>query len=333
MPDVVVQTEHDIEGLLEEIGIRLGRSTDWEVYGYCPWHEEILGRPDGHPTTWSVARNTGNSHCFSCGGGGTLIDLILRQRGGTAWAALSLMRQYGIDPTDVDTLPESFLGRRKGRSRPAPDHLDESALAGYVDPPLSALRKRHLTPAAARHYGVRWDAEEKCWITPIRLPGGALIGYQEKNERFFNNVPPKVPKSQTLFGIEVLENDVTAILVESPLDVLRIYGAGFEGAVAAFGVYVSPAQMGVLRSYTTEVILALDNDDNGRAETHRLITGEARGKRKKFAKPMVPWADKFPGLAVYNYGSSTAKDPGEQGDEEIEWGIMNAIPALDWSPA
>jgi hypothetical protein len=321
-------TEHDLEGLLAEIGIRLGRSTDWEVYGYCPYHEEMLGRPDGRPTTWSVARHTGNSHCFSCGGGGTLAELIIRQRGGTMWGALGLMRDYGIDPADPDDLPDTFYERSRRRRLDEYQHLPESALDRFIDVPLSALRKRCLTPSSVKEYGVRWDGERKAWITPIRLIGGALLGWQAKNKRLFRNEPDTVPKSKTLFGIDRLEPGMTAILVESPLDVCRLYAAGFEGGVSSFGVYVSDEQMRLLASVTDEVILALDNDDSGRAETRRLVTGEAKGKRRK---PAVNWAQKFPGMAVYDYGRSKAKDPGEQDDDEIEQGIEGAIPALDWS--
>lgn len=322
-----MSVEHDLEGLLDEIGIRLGRSTDHEVYGYCPGHEERLGRKDRSPTTWSVRRDTGYHFCFSCGYGGRLEELVIDQRGGSVWGAFSLMRSYGIDPSNIDDLPDSFYDRRR-RSKPSAAHLHESDLDRFVDPPPKALRSRHLLPSSAREYGVRWDAGERCWITPIRLVGGALLGWQAKNKRFFNNYPEKVAKSTTLFGIDRLENDVTAILVESPLDVCRIHTAGFNGGVSSYGVYVTDDQMRMLLSVTTEVIIALDNDDNGRRETHHLITGEPRTKR---GRKGTPWPQKFADFRVFNYGDSTAKDPGEMEDGEIEWGIEHAIPAEDWS--
>lgn len=320
---------HDLEGLLEEIGIGLGRSTDWEVYGFCPGHKERLGREDRRPTTWSVARTTGNHFCFSCGYGGTLPELIVEQVGGTTWGAMGRMIDHGMDPSDTADLPESFFDRRN--QKPSPKHMDERRLDAFTEPPLKALRKRSLTPSAARHYGIRWSPGDKCWITPIRLVGGALIGWQAKGKRFFDNYPAKVPKSQTLFGADVFpeEHGTTAILMESPLDVPRLYAAGFEGGLAAFGVYVSDDQMRLLLSLTDELILALDNDDNGVTETHRLITGE--NLRRKKNRQGIAWLTKFSDLRVYNYGDSSAKDPGEQDDDEIEWGIENAIPAIDWS--
>lgn len=320
--------DHDLEALLTDIGIKLGRSTDWEVYGYCPGHKEILGRADRTPGTWSVARTTGNHYCFSCGYGGTLVDLILDRKGGTPWGALTRMREYGIDLSDPDDLPESFFENRR-RTADVPDHLGEHELARFVDPPLKVLKKRCLTPVSAKHYGVRWDAERRCWITPIRLVGGALLGWQEKNERFFNNHPKKVAKSKTLFGIDVLPANATAILVESPLDVCRLHSAGFLGGVSSFGVMVSDDQMRLLLSVTDELILALDNDDNGLRETRHLLTGEPRGG--KFKKKGIPWLIKFADIRVFNYGESDAKDPGEMAADEIEWGIENAVPAEDWS--
>lgn len=319
----------DLESLLEDIGIKLGRSTDWEVYGHCPGHEKILGRKDRRPGTWSVARTTGNHHCFSCGYGGTLIELILEHKGGTVWGALARMKEFGIDPSDPDDLPDSFFEKRR-RTSAVPDQLPERELAGFQDPPLKALKDRHLTPASCREYGVRWNGERKSWITPIRLVGGALIGWQEKSKRFFNNHPDKVPKSQTLFGIDVFPENATAILVESPLDVCRLHSAGFLGGVSSFGVMVSDDQMRLLLSVTEELILALDNDDNGVRETAHLLHGEPRGG--KFKKQGIPWLAKFASIEVFNYGGSTAKDPGEMTNEEIAWGIENATPGEDWTP-
>jgi hypothetical protein len=89
--------------------------------------------------------------------------------------------------------------------------------------------------------------------------------------------------------------------------------------------------MRALRSVTGELMLALDNDDQGVSETYRLIHGKRMTPRRK-DRPMIPWAAKFPELLVFNYGDSTAKDPGEMNDEEIEWGIENATPALEWEP-
>lgn len=319
-------SDNNLEGLLESIGIDLGRSTDWEVYGYCPGHKRVLGRPDRRPTTWSVARTTGNHFCFSCGYGGTLVDLILERQGGTSWGALGLMRRHGIDPADPDALPDTIFDRK--RRRPTPEHMDDRHLDDFDDVPTKVLRKRCLTRSSVDHYGVRWDPDRSLWVTPIRLVGGALIGWQEKGKRHFMNVPDKVLKSRTLFGCDVFEEGTTAILVESPLDVCRIYAAGFLGGLSSFGVYVSEDQRGLLSSLTEEVILALDNDDNGRKETHHLLTGDPRTPKGRRG---VDWTQKFADVKVFNYGRSKAKDPGEMDDDEIEWGIENAVPALEWT--
>lgn len=316
-------TEPDLEGLLEYIGIELGDSTPKEVYGYCPGHKQNLGRKDRHPTSWSVRRSTGAHWCFSCMYGGSLPDLIEEMTGANYWNALGLCRKFGIDLADMSDLADHYVDRRN-----APDVvlMDERTLRQFTEPPRKALAKRDISAAAARHFGILWDAEEQCWITPIRLIGGALIGWQAKGGRYFNNYPKGVPKSTTLFGGHVFPEGGTAILMESPLDAARVYTAGFEGGVSSYGVYVSDDQMRLLTQVTDEVILALDNDEQGQWLTWWLIHGERQGTKRKGIK----WGTKLD-LYVYDYKGS-AKDPGEQSDRAIEHGIDNRIPALDWEP-
>jgi hypothetical protein len=317
-------SDPDLEGLLEEIGIRLGRSTDEEVYGYCPGHRAMVGREDRRPTTWSVRRKDGAHYCFSCDYGGTLAELITEHGGGSYWSALGTMRRFGIDLSDISSLPDNYFDRKPIEQ---PKQMPEEALAEFSAPPLAALRRRHIDPESAEFYGVRWDPSIKAWILPIRLVGGALLGWQAKSKRLFDNYPAKVPKRMTLFGAPQFDSGTTAILVESPLDVPRLHTAGFLGGLSAYGVSVHEEQMRLLFSLTDEVMLALDNDDAGRAETHYLITGKRLTKARK--KPGIPWATKGT-ITVFNYGDAEGKDPGELTDDEIEWGVENAIRAIDW---
>jgi DNA primase len=78
------------------------------------------------------------------------------------------------------------------------------------------------------------------FILPVRDPdNGKLWGWQEKGKRYFRNVPEGVRKGHTLFGIREFPADSPAVLVESPLDVARLYTVGYRNAVSSFGAGVT----------------------------------------------------------------------------------------------
>lgn len=324
-------TEPDMEGLLTEIGVRLGHVGDKEIYGICPGHKEMLGREDRSPDTWSVNRYTGVSYCFSCGWSSTLPELVERQTGTSRWGALTLMRNYGIDPTEVETMPASIFDKPQRKANTP--HLPESALDQFVPPPAKELASRNLTADTAEYFGVLWDPDERAWILPIRLVGGALIGWQMKKQKFVLNYPEGVSQKATMFGADKFPSGATAILVESPLDVLRLWDAGFEGALATMGANVTDDQMRLLMSLTSSVLLGFDNDDAGKLAMIQWITGQTRRKRRRGAPTKMVWAAKFDEVTVANYSHTDAKDFGDMTDAEIERSLVGATDGLDWAAA
>ena len=89
------------------------------------------------------------------------------------------------------------------------------------------------------------------------------------------NYPKAVTKSKTLFGVNELIGD-QVVLVESPLDVVRLASVGIYAA-ASYGAMVSKAQIQVLIDVADRIVLALDNDEEGErqadkgAAKHRVI--------------------------------------------------------------
>jgi DNA primase len=312
----------EMEDLLDELGVRLGHSTAHEVFGLCPGHKENLGREDRTPKTWSVSRYTGAHYCFSCGFGGSMPELIMKLSKRSYWDALKLMREYDIDPADPDDLPKTYRPKGKVETfKTMPDHT----LQVFGPPPEKELRRRKISLEAAAHYDVLWDDEVPCWICPIKLLGGALLGWQAKGKGYFDNYPESVPKSQTCFGIDKFEPGTTAILMESPLDAPHLWTEGFDGGLASFGVGVSDDQLRLILSLTDKLLLALDNDEEGERWTRRIITGDLGPKKPRG----TAWGTKF-NLEVINYKKTKAKDPGEMTGEQLEWALENAIHSTEY---
>lgn len=138
------------------------------------------------------------------------------------------------------------------------------------------------------------------------------MGWQEKKGHTFFNRPNDVRKSASLFGFNRLSPGQTAILVESPLDAVRIASIGIPGAVASYGAMVSDVQMRMIKQRASSLILALDNpfvDRAGREAADQIY-------RRWTAFGMK--------IKIFDYSGVTAKDPGEMSADEIEAGINNA---------
>jgi len=311
----------DIPTVLEVLGI------DHEVHGneansYCPMHEARTGKEDRSPSWW-MNLETGQHICFSCGYKGSVLLLVCDVQkfhtklwGGADepdyaaakyWlstvAGLSLERLGEI----LENLP-SYV-----RSAPKPLEMSNARLAVYIDPPLEELEKRNIQLASAQKYGVLWDSKKKAWILPIREPHfDKLLGWQEKGtvERTFFNRPAGLQRSKTLFGVHTQEDDLV-IVVESPLDCVRMDSAGFTGTVAVCGSTISEDQVRLMK-HSQKVIVAFDNPNLDKAG-------------RKASKEMIGWARKYGlNLFFFNYGSTGKKDPGDLTDAEIAWGIENA---------
>lgn len=311
----------DVEEVLLALGIDAELKTH-EASALCPMHKKRTGKEDNNPSWW-INLETGMHMCFSCGYKGNLIQLIadIHEFYIDVWGKEQAY-DYVAAETWLHTVkkvdPEQLLDALRKLptyiiSSPKPLAMSEARLAVFEFPPSTALASRRLTEDAARSYGILWDTRKEAWILPLRDPHfNKLMGWQEKGtlSRTFFNRPTGLNKSKTLFGIEN-QNEDTVVVVESPLDAVRLSSCGVRGAVAVCGSSVSEEQVKLLR-YSEKIICAFDNPNIDKAGY-------------KASREMRDYARKY-GLNLYyfNYGESMKKDPGDMTDEEIRWGIDNA---------
>lgn len=293
-----------IESTILALGIE-GTLRGSEFVALCPAHEARTGSPDTNPS-WSINVDTGLFLCFSCGYRGSLVTLISDIRGIPADEAKSLIVKPEL-ATTMSRITAPYI------SIQPPKTLPEGRLSRYTDPPRWARTKRRISEAACHAFGVRWDFTNDSWILPIRRPSdSALLGWQVKSEseRAFSNFPTGVPKSTTLFGYDIFTGG-RMVVVESPLDAVRLWSDGFHAAVATYGAIVSKAQV-VLMTAADEVVFALDNpriDDAGRKANERLLV-DTKGVLKN--------------VTFFEYGDADAKDPGDMSAADIDAGLRRA---------
>lgn len=287
-------TSDDLVALLSDLNVDIRRSDGKEITGRCPVHLKVTGKEDRSPS-WSMNSSTGLWLCFSCGARGTLSTLVSELTGDPD-SVLNVQR-YIIESS------LHSIAAPKSRPEVPVDWVTYSRFSRVPDR-LSALR--NLNPDFVWKHGIRWDAEAKAWIIPIISPVGELRGWQAKKTGWFRNHPEGVRKSETLFGIDRFSN-TTAVLVESPLDVVRLQGVTSDvQGLASFGAAVSDAQIKLLSMFADRLIIALDNDSAGLQAARRMHAS-------------LPYFRK--GIYWFDYGKSTAKDIGDMTDEEILSGL------------
>ena len=297
----------DVEKILLFLEIPLHAQRGSEVNGLCPMHKARTGKEDHRPSWW-INSETGAHICFSCGYKGNIYTLISDIKGIDYHDA----REY-ID--DTAELPIDSLMKR---IKELPQYvvaeetipMSEARLAVYGEPPDIELKKRFLTREAVNTYGVLWDKTNEAWILPIRDPDTfSLLGWQEKGARgrFFKNQPAGVKKSKTVFGVQHL-NEEYLIVVESPLDVVRLASIGINGAVSIYGAMMSDEQAKIIRR-AKRVAAAFDNDPAG----------------KKACEQIRDYARKYGfDLLFFNYNGIDVKDVGDMTEVEIIRGLETA---------
>jgi hypothetical protein len=269
----------DVLKCLDELGIHVLRITGDEAVARCPGHLRMVGKEDNDPS-WSVNIESGVHNCFACGFRGPFAAVVREVLDLPSNEADAWVRARG----SLDRVEQLLTGGYISELTPQPPKapINEADLALCVPPPRDVLRSRNVTGEAAAAFGILYDRLKDCWITPIRDPvTRKLWGWQEKAVvgRYFRNRPRQVEKSRTLFGLDQPSPGRQAIIVEAPLDAAVIRSAGIPGALSSFGAGISDAQMQIVLEQFDTLILALDNDPDGRKNTERVYANWHRRLR------------------------------------------------------
>lgn len=276
----------DIEGVLADLGIDILRVTGDELVAKCPQHFNRTGKEDSRPS-WSINSASLAHHCFSCGYSGGLSSLYRDMTGGVPE---DLTWEIAKSSVISKVIERTVVEEPKG---PA---VNEWMLTHFADMPDKLLRIRQLTRTSIDAFQVRWDAERRMWVIPVRSPKGDLWGYQFRQKGKVLNHPPGMTKGRTLFGLHLLSED-RAMVVESPLDVIRLHGLGIP-AVATFGASISDEQLTLLSRNLRIIVAAMDNDPAGSAANRRLQYLKSRCV-----------------VLPFDYLGLEAKDPGDIEDD------------------
>lgn len=293
----------DLASILASAGVELKRIGEREITGKCPVHIRTVGREDRSPS-WSINAHSGLWICFSCGARGTLSSLLSELLGSTD--SISIQKYLINSRYSTLTQPKREVEEVV---------VDIDTFFEFERVSSTKCSAKNLDPDQVFTYGVRWNPANKSWCLPIISPMGKLMGWQEKKFGWVRNFPVGVKKSETLFGVERFRSR-TAVLVESPLDIVR-FASSFSSpqALATFGAHVSKRQLSLLVHLADNIIVAMDNDEAGVEASKRIYRDLPRPRKS---------------LKWWNYKGTRAKDIGDMSDEEVEKGLRTATIIPPW---
>ena len=151
--------------------------------------------------------------------------------------------------------------------------IDHAHKNGYTD---EELRLSGIVSAKEDNANHIYDRFRNRLMFPIWNEQGRIIAFSarsvEKDPKGWKYVnspeSPVFKKSRTLYGLHFARTAIAdkkyALLCEGQLDVIAMHRAGCDNAVAAQGTAFGAEHAAILKRYTTEIRLALDNDKAGR---------------------------------------------------------------------
>lgn len=239
----------------------LRRSGRNQLRGRCPLHDGE-GRDTFHVDTAEQV-----FHCFSCGAGGSVLDLVAKIEGCGLREAAQKLSGWSSMTGNLAPLQKTTVTKK---INPIPPLRFQLRGVNVRHPYLAS---RGIHEATAREFGIGFYAGpglmSQRLVIPIDDEAGRLVGYggrsldgSEPRYRF----PAGFAKSQVLFNLHraAVTGQPTAIIVEGFFDCLKVYQAGFASVVALMGSALYEPQRRLLLQRFRQIVLMLDGDAPGR---------------------------------------------------------------------
>lgn len=296
-PDVLIP-EEQLLGILEDLNINIVGQTSTDIICSCPFHLNL------DTPAFNISKN--KNHLFrcwnpSCGAKGNIFILIERIKGVTPIASLGYLHSFKTT---------TRLASRNQRKKEERDYetIEEEALENFSYSlwDLGYMLRRGFNKSTIRYFQVGRIGN---YITiPVWDENNRLVGISKRD---VSPAPKRkyldsgLPKKYVLFNLNNAIRHDSVIVVEGPMDAMRVHQAGYHNVVAILSGSLSKFQESLLKRNFRECIIFTDNDDAGR----RL--GEDIANRCRQLR--IYWAE-YP---------SGAKDPGELSEEAIQKAIKD----------
>jgi len=258
--------------VLEGYGVweKLRRSGREQYRGRCPIH-----RGEG-PEAFHAHLGKNVFHCFACGAGGNVLDLVAElEQCSAREAALRLQRRYVVGRAPAPRPSEPGDGPLVTEKREGNPVLSFSLPGLVAEHPY--VSGRGLSRQTACRFGIGYHAGPGIMSGRLAIPihdeHGRLVAYCGRSvvaEPPRYRFPARFRKSAVLFNYHraAAGSEGRVVVVEGFFDCMRVHQAGFAAVVALMGAALSSEQADLLAGRFSEIVLMLDGDPAGWAGTH-----------------------------------------------------------------
>lgn len=323
---------HKLSQCIEEVFERIGLDLDdygmskVQIRGVSPCHEGA-----DNPTSFAYYFDNGLWQCFSnnCHQqyGSDTLGLIMAVKKCSYQEAVNLAEKILSGKKVNSTIPTRRIVKAFIKNDNIDEHLRQHVYSNdtlqRLSNPFAYTKFRGLDYNVVRAMGggIARQASNGWYnrlVFPVKNVVGGIVGFTGRKTddcwgpKWIHGPKDRFRKDLNLFNIDRATSHIelasSVILVEGPIDVIKLEMAGYKNVVATLGTSISEDQIKLLTAtYAVAVFLGYDNDEAGQTATMRV-------QRKLEAGLFDQYILQYRG---------TKKDWGECSIEEIE-SIMSA---------
>lgn len=300
-----------ILAILLDNDIEVTGETSQDFIAFCPLH---LNRDTAALNISKEGQYPFRCWNATCGRTGTLSKLVAELRNETPMAALRYIYRFSqVSSTSLRKMLERGAEEDTFDYQPADGDQLNAVRVDWNDndswAPLRGLLDRGFTKETLQEFDIGYSTKRRRITIPVFDEDNIFVGFSGRATE--PGQQPKywdkgLPKKFILFNLLRAQGE-EVIIVEGPLDAMRVYQAGYPSVVATFGGFFSFEQCKKLTARFRSVILMTDSDDAGQALAEQIA--EAVTKVGK--------------TVYYIEYPEGIKDPGEMTDEQIAFAIDN----------
>lgn len=299
--------------ILENLGIEVEGETSQDFIAYCPFHHNKdtaafnIGKKFPYPfRCWNP----------SCGDSGNLLKLVQNINGFSSIEALRYLYKFRGKP--IDTIDKLLIKVKEEKYEIWEESILRKTLRDYDDSIFDILYERGFIKETLKYFEVGFSEKQKRITIPVRDEFENFVGFTGRATESWQNrkyLDKGLPKRFILFNLNNAKKFNLCIVVEGPLDALKVHQAGFPNVVAILGGGFTREQAQKLIRYFQSVIIFTDSDNPGRDFANKIS-----GVMKRAGKQV--------NMVIYPNGK---KDPGEMTEDEIKYCINNSVSLLEYT--
>jgi 5S rRNA maturation endonuclease (ribonuclease M5) len=300
-----------LNDLFKELNIKIEDYyiTDEQIRGTCPCHDS------NNFTAWTYYFNKNIWFCWTRGchqkKGSDLIGLIAcindTNVGQACWWAKDFLKKRKITEKSVAIKLKQNVLQNGSHSDYWREHILQKSFPNNILSKLQDarpfLRMRGLDPNLAQRFNLGYankgDMRNRI-VFPVKNIDGKIVGFTGRT--ILDQTKFKVPKwvhlpkkrfhtNINLFNIDKAKRYVrqtnSIILVEGPIDILKLEMAGYKNAVAVFGLNITSGQLELIQKCgAIHILLAFDPDRIDSREVRNTI---CKLQEKDFDVEILRW--------------------------------------------